>query len=238
MSRDNIYDLNIDLWGKQKKSSESINAALGKATTIEEVKKIVTDNTWITDLTDEEAAAILKGDGSSYKQEGAYNAVVSKRLLVGWAGHGHSGVDVGVWAYGPIAELVKGNIDNTQIALSGAKIIGVDLAAASADMQAKYVYPKFKVTREGTVLYPAKALATKLGAIVTWDETTKTANLVKGDQTLNVNVTNNKVMSNGKDSSISANVDNGTLYLSLDAINQLTAMSMTWDSLSERLILK
>ncbi|WP_082593689.1 alkaline phosphatase [Paenibacillus sp. Soil766] len=238
LSRDNIYELNIDLWGKQKNSSEFLSPALGKATTIAEIKQIVADNTWITDLTDEEAASILKGDGSSYKQEGGYNAVVSKRLLVGWAGHGHSGVDVGVWAYGPIAEMVKGNIDNTQIALSGAKVIGVDLAAASAEMQAKYIYPKFKVTREGTVLYPAKALATKLGAEVTWDESSNTVKLVKASHILTVDVTNNNVNLDGKESSLTANVDNGTLYLSLDSFNQLTEMTMKWDSLSERLILK
>ncbi|MFD0676619.1 MULTISPECIES: alkaline phosphatase [unclassified Paenibacillus] len=238
LSRDNIYELNIDLWGKQKKSSEFINAALAKAKTVEEVRAIVAENTWITDLSDEEAEFIIKGDGSSYKQEGAYNAVVSKRLLVGWAGHGHSAVDVGVWAYGPIADMVKGNIDNTQIAFAGAKVVGLDLAATSAEMQAKYLYPKFKITREGAVLYPVKALADKLGATVAWDEASHSVKVTKGAQTLTVNVENNSVTLNGKESSLAANLDNGTLYLSLDAFNQLTGMSMKWDALSERLILK
>ncbi|GJM76521.1 hypothetical protein HMSSN036_87370 [Paenibacillus macerans] len=78
-------------------------------------------------MTDEEAKLILDGDGSSYKREGGYNAVISKRLLIGWSGHGHSAVDVGVWAYGPIADKVKGQIDNTQIAFAGAEVLGVDL---------------------------------------------------------------------------------------------------------------
>ncbi|WP_426446886.1 alkaline phosphatase [Paenibacillus sp. S-38] len=238
LARDNLYELNIDLWDKQKKSSEALIPLLTKATTIAEIKQIVADNTWITDLTDEEAQFILEGDGSSYKQEGAYNNVIAKRLLVGWSGHGHSAVDVGVWAYGPIADQVQGNIDNTQIAKASAAAIGVDLAATAAEMQAKYLYPKFKITREGAVLYPAKALGEKLGGVVAWDEASRSVKLTKGTQTLTVSIDTNKVQLNGQDAAYAANVDNGSLYLPLEAFNALTGSSMTWDSLSERLVLK
>ncbi|MNI18966.1 Alkaline phosphatase 4 precursor [compost metagenome] len=238
LARDNIYEVNYDLWDQQKHSSEYLIPALSKAKTVEDVKTIVADNTWIKDLTDEEANYILKGDGSSYKQEGGYNAVVSKRLLIGWSGHGHSGVDVGVWAYGPIAPLVTGNIDNTDIAKSGAKVIGVDLDAATAELQSKYLYPKFKVTREGAVLYPAKALLSKLGGTVAWDEATGTVKISKGTQALTVNVATNQVQLNGADAAIATNVDNGTLYLSLDGVNQVLGSTIKWDALSERLILK
>ncbi|MCZ8521067.1 MULTISPECIES: alkaline phosphatase [Paenibacillus] len=238
LSRDNIYELNIDLWDKQKKSSEALIPLLNKAVTADDVKKVVADNTWITDLSEEEAQFILAGDGSSYQREGAYNNVVAKRLLIGWSGHGHSAVDVGVWAYGPIADQVKGNIDNTQIAKASAAMIGVDLAAVSAEMQSKYVYPKFKITREGAVLYPAKALAERLGAVVAWDEASRSVKLSKGSQTLLVNVETGKVQQNGAESAYAANVDNGTLYLPLEAFNSLAGLKMTWDSLSERLVLQ
>ncbi|MCR2805900.1 alkaline phosphatase [Paenibacillus sp. SCIV0701] len=236
LSRDNIYELNIDLWDKQKNSSESLVGKLKEAATIEDVKAIVAANTWITDLTDEEAELILAGDGSSYGREGGYNAVISKRLLVGWSGHGHSAVDVGVWAYGPIADMVTGQIDNTQIALASAEVIGVDLEAATAKLQEKYLYPKFKVSREGQVLFPAKALAEALGGKVEWNADSRTATITHGDNTVEANIETGAVVLNGTASELASDVDNGKLYLPLEAFNELTGLSMTWDTLSERIV--
>ncbi|MGG1877853.1 alkaline phosphatase [Paenibacillus cisolokensis] len=236
LSRDNIYELNLDLWDKQKNSSEFIAPKLREAKTIQEVKQIVADNTWINDLTDEEAAYIMQGDGSSYAQEGAYNAVVSKRLLVGWSGHGHSAVDVGVWAYGPIADLVKGQVDNTRIATASAEVIGVDLARATANLQAKYIYPKFKITRDGQVLYPAKDLAEALGSEVVWNGSNRTAAITNGSNSISVNLTDKKVVVNGAASNLALDVDNGKLYLPLEAFNALTGQNMTWDAVSERIV--
>lgn len=236
LSRDNIYELNLDLWDKQKNSSEFIAPKLREAKTIQEVKQIVADNTWINDLTDEEAAYIMQGDGSSYAQEGAYNAVVSKRLLVGWSGHGHSAVDVGVWAYGPIADLVKGQVDNTRIATASAEVIGVDLARATANLQEKYIYPKFKITRDGQVLYPAKDLAEALGSEVVWNGSNRTAAITNGSNSISVNLTDKKVVVNGAASNLALDVDNGKLYLPLEAFNALTGQNMTWDAVSERIV--
>ncbi|MGC5325766.1 alkaline phosphatase [Brevibacillus sp. SYSU BS000544] len=234
LSRDNIYELNDSLWDKQVHSSEHINKALSEAKSKDDVKKIVSENTWIKDLTDEEAEFILKGDGSSYKQEGAYNAVVSKRLLVGWAGHGHSGVDVGVWAYGPITELVTGNVDNTEIAKASAKVIGADLKKTTAELQAKYLYPKFKVNKEGAVLYPAEALATALGAKV--ENKTNEVTITQNDQKLVVNTSTLKVQLNGKEIKVVAEMDNKKLYLSLEAFAQVSGKKISWDTLSERIV--
>ncbi|GIP14083.1 alkaline phosphatase [Paenibacillus macerans] len=237
LSRDNIYEVNIDLWDKQKHSSEYLVTALNEAKTIADVKKIVAENTWITDLTDEEAKLILDGDGSSYKREGGYNAVISKRLLIGWSGHGHSAVDVGVWAYGPIADKVKGQIDNTQIAFAGAEVLGVDLQKATAELQSKYVYPKFKINRENEVLYPAKALTEALGG--TYNESGNTATLSgKGGKTITVDLKAGSAKTAEASNKLTVDVDNGTLYLPLAAFNELTGKSLKWDSLSERIALQ
>lgn len=233
---DNIYELNLDLWDQQTHSSEAISSKLKEASTAADIKAIVAANTWIKDLTDAEAAIILEGDGSSYGREGGYNQVVSKRLLIGWSGHGHSGVDVGVWAYGPIAGLVKGQIDNTQIAKASAQVLGVDLAAASAAMQAKYLYPKFKLTRDNQVLYPAKALAEALGAKVEWVPATRETKITLGTNTLVVSLNSLSAKLNGATLAVKVEGDSGKLYLPLDAFNKLTGMTMVWDSLSERLI--
>lgn len=236
LSRDNIYEINIDLWNKQKHSSESLAADLEAAQTPEEIRKIVTANTWITDLTDEEVTQIMNGDGSSYKREGAYNAVISKRLLVGWSGHGHSAVDVGVWAYGPIADKVKGQIDNTQIATAGAGILGLDLNKRSAELQAKYVYPKFKISRDNEVLFPAQALVKALGGNYTGSAST--AKLMLGKNTVDVNLADKTAKLNSKAATYTVDVDNNVLYLPLSAFNQLKGSTLTWDALSERIVLR
>lgn len=236
LSRDNIYEINIDLWDKQKHSSESLAADLEAAQTPEEIRSIVAANTWITDLTDEEIKQIMAGDGSSYKREGAYNAVISKRLLVGWSGHGHSAVDVGVWAYGPIADKVKGQVDNTQIAKAGAGILGLDLDKRSAELQSKYVYPKFKVTRDNEVLYPAEALAKALGG--TYKGDTASAKLTLQKNTIDVNLSAQTAKLNGKAAAYTVDIDNGVLYLPLSAFSQLKGTTLTWDALSERIKLR
>jgi alkaline phosphatase len=235
LSRDNIYELNVADWDKQKISSEKIGPMLAKAKSTDEVKAIVNQYTGYNDLTEDEAKYIMEGDGSSYKQEGAFNAVMAKRYMIGWSGHGHSAVDVGVWAYGPVAEHVKGVIDNTDIAINSAKIIGVDLDKANADLQSKYLYPKFKVTRDGTILYPARALAKALDIQVSTDE--NAAVFTKGDITVKVN-NGSTVTVNGKPSTITAELDRNVHYLSLEAFNTLTGLEMKWDSLSERILLK
>lgn len=237
LSRDGVYEINVDGWNKQKHSSEAIASKLKAAKTPDEIKALVKENIGL-DLSDEEAQYIMKGDGSSYAQEGAYNAVVAKYLMVGFTGHGHSAVDVGVWAYGPIADKVKGQVDNTDIAKASADIIGADLAAATAEMQAKYFYPMFKVARDGNVMYPARALATQLGAKVEWDAASGSAKITKGSQVITVQIESKEAKLNGAAAGFSADVDNGILYFPLAAFNQLAGMNMTWDSPSERLVLK
>jgi alkaline phosphatase len=233
----NVYELNVDLWNKEKHSYEYLNKQLEEAKTTDDVKKIVADNTGFNDLTDDEVNFILKGDGSSYKRGGAYNTVISKRLAVGWTGHGHTAVDVGVWAYGPIASLVKGDIDNTDIAKNGAKVIGADLQAATKELQSKYLYPMFKTTREGKVLFPAKPMADAVGITFKTDEAAKLVTLANGSVKLTVSLANGEVKVNGAASEWTGDVDNGKLYLPLDAFNKLTGKQMNWDAHSERIVL-
>lgn len=236
LARDNVYELNVDLFNKQKHSYEYIDAILKKAQTADDIRKIVADNIGFTDLSDEEVQLILNGDGSSYGRGGGYNAVVSKRLAVGWTGHGHTGVDVGVWAYGPIAALVKGDVDNTDIAKSGAKVIGADLAAATKELQDKYLYPMFKVTRDSKTLFTARSLAESLDIQVAWDEATGSVMFTKDSQKVSVLVSSGAITVNGTASTWVGNVDNGKLYLPLEVFNQLTGKTYTWDSFNERIV--
>ncbi|MDQ6421635.1 alkaline phosphatase [Paenibacillus sp. LHD-117] len=234
------YQLDINLWNQPKLSGDAMVKLLMENTTTENIRKVVAEHTGFTDLTDAEVAQIKSGlnpDLPSQLRASGYNNVIARRLGVNWATPGHTAVDVGVWAYGPIASLVKGAIDNTDIAKSGAKVIGADLDAASAELQSKYLYPMYKVTSEKTILYPARAMANALGITVKWDEATRTVTLSKGANQATISIVTKAVKINGADSALVGIVDKGKLYLPLDVYNKLTGKSMTWDTLSERLVL-
>ncbi|MCF2945146.1 alkaline phosphatase [Paenibacillus tarimensis] len=79
-----------------------------------------------------------------------YNKLVSRRLSVGWTGSGHTDSDVGIWAYGAIAPLVTGTIENTQIARSAVQVLDVNLDDAARHLQSREIY------------YPAEAVAEAL----------------------------------------------------------------------------
>lgn len=191
----------------------------------------------ITDLSEDEANFVLKGNGSSYKCGGAYNAVISRRLGIGWTTHTHTAVDVGVWAYGPIANLVKGDIDNTDIAKNGAKVLGVDLIAVTKQLQSKYMYPMFKVSREGTIMYLIRPMVEALGGVIARDVASGMVTLTKDHVHVIVDVTNGDASIAGTDSKWKGTIDNGMMYLPLEVYNKLSGKNMTWDALSERIVL-
>lgn len=219
----NTYDVYFDVFKAIEASSEIIGKELkeaAEATDANAVREIVKKYTGIEDLTDEEVNLILEGklwDGSvsSYGAEGGFNSVIAKRALVGWTGHGHTGVDVNVYAYGPVAELVKGHTDNTDFAKAGAAVLGLDLEAATKKLQEKYLYPKFIETRDGEVLFPAKDLAEALGE--------------------NLDAKEASAEINGE--TFTGEIDNDTVYLPLEAFSALTGKDLVWDELSGRIIL-
>jgi alkaline phosphatase len=55
--------------------------------------------------------------------------IVSKRANLGWSTHGHSAVDVNLYAYGTNAHRLQGNHENTDIGVFIADQLGLDLNA-------------------------------------------------------------------------------------------------------------
>ena len=215
------YDAYFDVFKAANASSETIAGDLDEAADANTVREIVKKYTGIEDLTDKEVNLILSGnlwDGSvsSYGREGAFNAVIAKRALIGWTGHGHTGVDVNVYAYGPVAQFVKGHTDNTGFAKAGAKVLGLDLEAATKKLQEKYLYPKYIETRNGKTLFPAEDLAKALGS--SFEATDKASVEIEGE------------VFNGE-------LDNGKVYLPLEAFSALTGKALQWDQLSGRIVL-
>ncbi|USG66321.1 alkaline phosphatase [Brevibacillus ruminantium] len=235
LSRDNIYEVNLEDFKMLNSSSEVIGAELNKETvkTKEDVKKILSAYTTFS-FTDEELQQILDGDGSSYKREGALNAVVAKHAIIGWTGHGHSGVDVGIWAFGPAKESLRGLHDNTELATVAAQTIGVDLQKATKKLQDKYLYPVFKIDREGKVLFPAAEMYAAFGLKQNGDV------FEKPSLSITVPKTGNTITVNGKPLQLSApiDVDNNSVYLPLEAFEQAIGKKLSWDSLSERIVME
>jgi alkaline phosphatase len=52
---------------------------------------------------------------NSPNPSGEINSIISERALVDWITHGHTGVDVPIYAYGPDSHLFNGLLDNTEI---------------------------------------------------------------------------------------------------------------------------
>ncbi|KAJ2742894.1 vacuolar alkaline phosphatase [Coemansia sp. BCRC 34301] len=70
----------------------------------------------IDEATDEEIQAIITGAGGSTKAcKHAVGHVVSDRAHIGWTTGGHTGVDVGLYAYGAGSSSIRGSKDNTNV---------------------------------------------------------------------------------------------------------------------------
>ncbi|ODQ50251.1 alkaline phosphatase-like protein [Saitoella complicata NRRL Y-17804] len=72
----------------------------------------------IWDATDDEIALLLDGKKWKIWLWGSYilSDMISRRAQVGWATHGHSAVDVNIYAYGDEAiDVLRGNHENTEV---------------------------------------------------------------------------------------------------------------------------
>lgn len=65
--------------------------------------------------------------------------MVSNRALISWATHGHSGVDVNLYAYGTHANRLRGNHENTFIADFVSSFLGLDLKSLTDFLRTGFV---------------------------------------------------------------------------------------------------
>ncbi len=68
----------------------------------------------------------------------ALGRLVSKRFHLGWTTKGHTGVDVGLYAFGPGSEPLVGVWTNDALGQYLADVLGLDLAAATERLRAEY----------------------------------------------------------------------------------------------------
>jgi alkaline phosphatase len=97
-------------------------------------------------LDDEERAALLTAAAApdSVRRFGllrTLSEIESRRARVGWSTGGHTGADVGLYAWGPGRERFTGLHENTDVAHLIADLLGLDLDAETARLRAATAAP-------------------------------------------------------------------------------------------------
>ncbi|KAJ1978365.1 vacuolar alkaline phosphatase [Dimargaris xerosporica] len=120
-----------DVLAPVQRSMESIALAL-EAVPLEDRPAFIRTSVmpWLgmTDL-DSKEFDVLKRTTDYYELRDALSDMISRRALVGWTTHGHTGVDVNLYAYGTRADRLRGNHENTDVGSFIAKELGLDLDA-------------------------------------------------------------------------------------------------------------
>lgn len=236
LGRDNISDIYYDSFKNVKASSEKVGSKLEKATSDAEIKAIMKEYAAIEDLTANELAQLKKADGEKASPSGSdvFNIVIAKRSNIGWTGYGHTAVDVGVYGYGPAAELLRGFNDNTDFAKAGATALGLNLEKATKKLQEKYAYPIVKKSEAGETLFPAEDLQDLLGIKVEKNNGSVT---VSGDRfsfTMKQNADQVRVANR----MFEANAQGEDVYIPFELLQLLSNKEITWDALSERIVME
>jgi alkaline phosphatase len=123
-----VLDDYLKVINKAKNTGGGLEKLLKPDMDDEAIKNTVAASYGITDLSNEEIAAIR--DGLANKK-GELNYVVgpmmSKRSHIGWTTGGHTGEDVLLFAYAPAGDRPTGTIENTDVATITARYLGLDL---------------------------------------------------------------------------------------------------------------
>ncbi len=96
------------------------------------------------------------------------------------------------------------------------------------------------VVKYNRTLIPVRALMTALGAQVTWDQTTKTVTVTKGDIKIVLKLDSNIVLVNGKEVKIDAPASsyNGRTVIPLRFIAEQFGQNVEWDSSTGSIIIE
>lgn len=147
------------------------------------IREVVAEYYGISDLTDDEVAAIAKTKAGSMNS--TVGPMISKRANIGWTTGGHTGEDVVLYAYHPNSAFkLSGVIDNTDLAKYTAEVLGLNLADATKKL-----------------FVPVRAAFEAKGANIEWDTTdieNPVAVITKGTDTLRLPVNKSEANLNGK----------------------------------------
>ncbi|CAG8710748.1 3875_t:CDS:2, partial [Ambispora leptoticha] len=94
---------------------------------IDFIKKSFRDELGIDDFSDDDVEYLNKPEEFNMAHEYYLANMTSARALVGWTTHGHTAVDVNLYAYGMNSENLIGNHENTDIGDFIVDFLGLDL---------------------------------------------------------------------------------------------------------------
>ncbi|OLL25268.1 Repressible alkaline phosphatase [Neolecta irregularis DAH-3] len=95
---------------------------------------IIKKSLGILDATEDEINAVVKVRNNSLSSTYLLSDIVSRRAQLGWSTHGHSAVDVNVYAYSPTEKLPQGNMENTYIGKYIVDYLGLDLPSITKEL--------------------------------------------------------------------------------------------------------
>ncbi|GAB5593525.1 vacuolar alkaline phosphatase [Umbelopsis nana] len=119
---------------------------------------IVEQGLGITDATDEEIQYLedwQKNNLNAVNIEEYLSNMVSVRALIGWTTHGHTGVDVNLYAYGTESDKLRGSHENTDIGDFISEYLGLDLEGTTKKLRNKLSSVASKAMKPGDQeIYP------------------------------------------------------------------------------------
>ncbi|KAI9205059.1 alkaline-phosphatase-like protein [Polychytrium aggregatum] len=139
------------------RSSEKISADLaaynGQNRT-EFVKTVVLEQ-WlgVHDYTEQEVQKLAQPGLLPSQIENILSPIISDRAQLGWATHGHSAVDVNLYAHGANSDALRGNHENIEIGHFITNFLSLDLASVTKTLSSM-VLPPFNRTNMATTAVP------------------------------------------------------------------------------------
>ncbi|ORZ26137.1 alkaline-phosphatase-like protein [Absidia repens] len=122
------FDRYPDVLKNVKRSTALLAAQVLKQTSDQNKQKLVADQLGIQDMTKDEMKT-LSGITKVKRMDQYLAEMVSLRSQLGWATHGHSGVDVNLYAYGKYIDELRGSHENVDIGHIISKKLNLDLDA-------------------------------------------------------------------------------------------------------------
>ncbi|KAF3092364.1 hypothetical protein TWF569_003587 [Orbilia oligospora] len=108
----------------------------GKMKVTEYIKDELLPLQKITDADDEEVAKLVKAKIDGLSSAYVWADMISRRAQIGWSTHGHSAVDVNIYAYPPeAAKKLWGNHENTEIGEFLRNYLDVDVDAITKKLR-------------------------------------------------------------------------------------------------------
>ncbi|RKP38355.1 alkaline phosphatase [Dimargaris cristalligena] len=98
------------------------------------IKKSVLGWMGIKDATEDELK-VLNSAIDYYEIRNKLTSMISTRALIGWTTHGHTGVDVNLYAHGTGADYLRGNHENTDIGTFIIKALDLDIDSVTKAIQ-------------------------------------------------------------------------------------------------------